>query len=148
MLLGAVFVIVWGAELSFSLLGALDIADDSLLSSRAIQDYEAYAAVWLVIRAIISSAGVVAGVLIFRERRLGYWLGAASALVLLAFAVDYGWYASLATGKLPPKFFLVTAPWLGYGVIVFPLLVALSLVLSLIKLVRGRHSERLPGSAI
>jgi len=147
-LIGAAFIAVWGVELIHSIFGTLNMPHHSLLSSGVIRDYEEYVTGWLVVRALISSAGVVAGVLILRHKRLGYWLGATTALILLVFAVDYGWYTSLATGKLPPRFFLVTAPGLGYGVIVFPLLVASSLALSVINLAKGHRSVSVRESAI
>lgn len=147
-LVGGAFVAVWGIEFIQSIFGALNMPHHSLLSSGVIRDYEECVTSWFVIRALISSAGVFAGVLVLRRKRLGYWLGATTALILLVFAVDYAWYTSLATGKLSPRFFLVTAPGLGYAVIVFPLLVASSLVLSIINLAKGRPSVSVRASAI
>jgi hypothetical protein len=137
-----------GAEAVSSGFGALDMPNYSLLSSGVLRDYEQQVSAWMIIRVLISSAGVVAGMLILGDRRLGYWLGAISAVILLAFAVDYGWYSSFATGKLTPRFLAVTAPVLGYGVIVFPIIVATFLVLSVINIVRGRHNARAQESAI
>jgi len=147
-LMGAAFVAVWGAEAVSSVFGILDMENHSLLSSGVVRDYEQYVSAWLIIRVLISSTGVVAGVLILRGWRFGYWLGALSALVLLAFAVDYGWYSSLAAGKLTPKFLTVSAPGLGYGVIVFPLIVAAFFVLSVVNIVRGRRNAHIQESAI
>jgi hypothetical protein len=137
-LIGAAVIVVWGIELIHSAVALLMPIDQSIPE---ITDYLSGLKIWSLLRLVLSSVGVIAGVLVFRGRKLGHWLNAAAALGLLL-STDFGWFKMLWPGVIHSKpftFFFVNAPSLGYGVIVVPIIAIIFLVLSLSILVRGRR---------
>jgi hypothetical protein len=140
-IIGGGLIVVWGAELVRNTFSFLDMSNHSLLSTGAMLQYEDYVSVWMAIRIAIAIVGLTAGVLIWQRKNLGHWLNILSAAVLLGFATDFHWYASLVPGKLmsePLAFFFIRRPALGYGVIIFPALVTVFLIVSVVILAKQR----------
>jgi hypothetical protein len=138
--LGASVIAVWGVALINAISGLATAPLDAAFETGPIRDYIEYGELWMVFRAFFSTIGIIAGILVATGRRAGHWLSILVAAVVLAFGVDFGWYSYFAAGHPmthPLEFFFLMHPGLGYGVIVFPVLIALCLVASGVALARG-----------
>ena len=143
LLFGAALVTVWGVELIKDVFGWLNVPHHSITVPGIEFDYDEYLRFWLTFRGVVAAVGVAAGILVIKRLRLGYWLSLLSAAALLAFATDFGWFSSVAAGKFTtnPLRFFVVVPDLAYNVIIFPLLVASSIIVSAVTLLKHRWSN-------
>src|SRR5450631_3707026 len=131
LLFGGALVAVWGVELTKDIFGWLVTPMDVLIPGPSA-DYAEYVSFWMVFRGFVAAIGVLSGILVLTRHRLGHWLSMASAVLLLLFATNFHWYASLASGQLGSSFvsFFFVVPGLAYGVIVLPIIVGAFLAIS------------------